>query len=243
MYWLSKPQEELWGRANLLPITHFPCAVGTTNLGDDIQSEAIRLWLSTPDYEPEWCLRDGSQGWTGVVPLCGWYNRCPKPSKAQWVVIGFHLRNPKGADFDALRRAVAEQGFPAGCRDTHTVDILRRNDIEAEFSGCVTQTLPDSPYKAPTLKLAVEAEPPNEKWVRSTHRIPELKHLHPEARLAIARSQLRLLGAAEAVVTTKLHAYLPALAMGCPVVKVSAGMKPFNPERWSGYHPSHTEAS
>lgn len=238
-WWLNDMQEPLWAKAARMPVTHFPCAIGSTNLGDDIQSEAIRLLYDLPD--PRWCHRDGSAKWKGVVPLCGWYNRCPRPSEAQWVVVGFHLRNPEGADFGALRRAVEEQGFPAGCRDTHTRDILLANGVEAVFSGCVTQTLSTRPT-VEGLKLAVEAPSPNDTWIQSTHRVHALRHLHPPTRLTVARSQLALLGAAEKVLTTKLHAYLPALAMGCPVVKTPEGVNPHNPERWSGY-PSHNAAS
>lgn len=236
---LFSNQINVWKYAREIEVTHFPCALGTTNLGDDIQSEACRIFF---DLEPDhWCPRDDSTKWTGVVPLCGWFGRCPRPSTAQWVVVGFHLWREEGADFDALRRAVAEQGFPAGCRDTHTRDMLMRHGIEAVFGGCVTQTLLEKP-KTPTLKIAVEADCPNDTWVSSTHRVHGLKHLHPLARLTIARSQLALLGAAEKVVTTKLHAYLPSLAMGCPVVKTPDGMKPVNPERWTGYLNDDVEA-
>lgn len=234
---LTDLQKDLWRKARDLTVTAVPLAYGTSNLGDDIQTKAALRFFETEQTVP----RDHASRWNNYrVALCGWFGHISfRDLPEEIIVIGLHLHhefaktiNAKG--WERLRAAVKQQGFPAGCRDTDTMDLLRAQGIEAEFSGCVTQTLATYEGKR-SGKFAVDAPVPNSSWKPMTHRHIALATLDATGRLAMATGVLDCYRTAEKIVTSRLHAYLPAEAMGVPVVKFVQNGPLVNPSRWSGH--------
>lgn len=201
--------------------THIPVACRSENLGDDIQAEAARRLWGVDSFVD----RDNPRSWpsNAVVPLVGWWGgRGAFPTKAMVKVVGFHLANEGISNFKMnrswLARVVAEQGFPAMCRDLRTRDLLRSWGIDAEFSGCVSLTLNRDDRERSDRKLAVDyyrlAAPGYE---RLTNTDDSLRSAPPRLRLQKASERLEDLASALKVKTSRLHIWLPCLALGTDV--------------------------
>lgn len=201
--------------------THIPVACRSENLGDDIQAEAARrLW----DLD-SFVDRDNPSSWptNAVVPLVGWWGgRGAFPTKATVKVVGFHIANEGITNFKKnqswLASVVADQGFPAMCRDLRTRDLLRTWGIDAEFAGCVSLTLNRDARKRSDRKLAIDyyrlSAPGFEKLTNTDY---SLMSLLPHERLKKASERLEDLACAQMVKTSRLHIWLPCLALGTDV--------------------------
>lgn len=247
---LNEEQKALWEKARTAGVNAVAVAK-STNLGDDIQTEAARRFFKAERLVP----RDRIDDWgdeSTCVALCGWWRFGVLPKKARVVVIGTHLAPELIAQMDALEGAwdqlkewVRTQGFPAGARDTHTLKALLDRGIEAQFSGCVTQTL--TPVDAGDVRrdgrrLAVDIEPPGRGWQHVTHWREYLAGLTPQQRLEHASEQLSLFGRAAFVRTTRLHCALPAAALGVPDVRLVYTPRSVGaPERLSGFLPAEVQ--
>lgn len=243
---LTDEQRMYWEGVKAAGVTHVPVALGTSNLGDDIQALAALRYLGVT----ETVHRDGAESWPegAVVVLSGWWGARPnvlprEAERCRVIVAGLHLWNDVGrlatyeqlGLWDRLRAAVEQQGFPAGARDLETLALLDVHGIPAVFCGCVSQTLVRTlPARVRTLKLAVDAPLPNDGWVPVTHRRKDLVPMNAAGRMSVAEAALLQLELAEKVVTSRLHAYLPAEALGCPVVKFG-GVIEHDPGRWEGH--------
>lgn len=125
---------------------------GRTNLGDHVQSLAARQYLPKVDALLN---RERLAEYAGPpikLIMNGWFTHSP----SRWVpspaiiphFVSFHVNSsaadrilsPQGVEY--LRRHA-----PIGCRDHHTVRLLRERGIDAYFSGCLTLTL--TGYAAP----------------------------------------------------------------------------------------------
>lgn len=241
----------MWDAVKHCGITHVPMALGMTNLGDDIQTLAALRWLGLPETSESIVARDVPHSWpiNSVVLLCGWYARCPDLGASRVIVCGMHLNSHLLSDDIAsgrmarLGNAVRRQGIPAGTRDLHTKRILEAQGMHAVWSGCPTQTLqaPASPRREAGLSLAIDAPPPDASWTPLTHRLAELHEASITQRLALAAHAIERLERAQRVTTSRLHAWLPALACGVPEVQLQFPQRPQNAERWSGF-PAHLPA-
>jgi len=213
--------------------------MNTPNLGDDIQTEAARRWFGVSAVVP----RDQPKSWPegACVALCGWWsmNSLPPPG-VRVVLIGMHLdprcfRRLTESHWRRVRKLVERQGFPMGCRDLATLEAVRKHGVDAVFSGCVTQTLPSAQPAERRGRYAVDCAPPDPSWTPVRHRFAELRTLPAEQRLALACERLETYAQAEAVLTSRLHAFLPARALGVPSVAWKFDQPPMNPSRLSGH--------
>ncbi|QDT14239.1 hypothetical protein [Alienimonas californiensis] len=218
--------------------THLPFTTQrSVNIGDAIQSVAARrLWGVEATVE-----RNAPRTWTDEmhVPLFGWYGGFLAPSPARVTLIGLHLSSfarqairDRPLLRDWLRDVQRTQGFPALCRDTGTRDFLRERQIEAEFAGCVSQTLPratgprsgvlnfDSAYDP------AGGAPLHQNWACKFD--PTVAWLTAEA-----ERRLALIAAAAHVHTSRLHVYLPCCALGTPVT-LHKPQKTWEPIRFQG---------
>lgn len=122
---------------------------------------------------------------------------------------------------------------PIGCRDEHSLNIMRRYNILAYLSGCLTvtfprrTTVPDKP-KVLLIDTPASLEPHIPEQIREhseylSHLLPipkrpmkdcEAQALYREScdRLCYYRDHATL------IVSSRLHALVPAIAMGIPVV-------------------------
>lgn len=136
--------------------------------------------------------------------------------------VGFHLHGELRT-FGKYVRITRDRRI--GCRDVPTRDFMRRLGYDAYFSGCVSMTLPKRPDGDYRLVYVIDDDakkglpfcdpadlrvltslclPDGEPWSLSEER---------------ARNRINLLrDTAKLVFTSRLHVYLPCVAMGIPVV-------------------------
>jgi hypothetical protein len=215
--------------------------VSTENLGDHIQIHAGLRLLKRLGLAPEqWIDRDNEIA-TGTaianqqrplgILLNGWF----KTNPAEWpphprlvpIYLGFHIRlfqSPTLISAEALEHY--RRFGPIGCRDRHTLSLLKSHGVDAFLSHCLSLTLP---------RRLDDPENQTETFIVSRDK-RILDYLSEEIRscrfvchytgttdfTANMRQALELLALyrsrAKLVVTTMLHCALPMIAMGIPVV-------------------------
>ena len=135
------------------------CYDYTTNLGNEIQSIAARRFLPKVDYYIEHEKLERFDEDTNVKMIMnGWYLDCPQawpPSdNIDPLLISMHFttrtEERKAAILTDESREFFKRHGPVGCRDLHTVDFLKENDIDAFFTGCLTLTLDSGADKIKT---------------------------------------------------------------------------------------------
>ena len=122
----------------------------TTNLGNEIQSIAARRFLPKIDYYIDHeKLERFSEDSNVKMIMNGWYLDCPQawPPSANIdpLLISMHFTTQteerKSAILTDESKEFLEKHGPVGCRDFHTLDFLKENDIDAYYSSCLTLTL------------------------------------------------------------------------------------------------------
>ena len=223
----------------------------TENLGDDIQTYAAERFLPQVDYVIDrekmdaFYTKDGSEV---AVILSGWYfymhiNWPPSPF-IRPLLTSMHFdtyyswlageRITKNYVFEDYGGEWLKQNGSVGCRDYETLNLLSQFEIPAYFSGCLTLTL--EPYKNVDMHGKICLVDVPEKVIgfieeHSKTGILKLSHvIQPDRyswkkRREVVEERLKLYQGAALVVTTRLHAALPCLAFGIPVL--------FIKEKWS----------
>jgi hypothetical protein len=221
----------------------------TTNLGDDIQSLAamqhiprVNKFVDRDDMQ-SWAAYSNLN-----IILNAWWSHYPenlmsvKSINFNPLFISFHLahegiKSNTGTDMDDVLsssyfRNILEMHGPIGCRDFYTLEKLEKSGIPAYFSGCLTTTIkrdPNIQVLGDSEQLLVTDLSP--KLVSSIEKISKnkikyvvndtLAILNPEDRLVKAQHQLNEIQRSVAVITSRLHIALPALALGVPVVLIA----------------------
>jgi lipopolysaccharide biosynthesis glycosyltransferase len=141
----------------------------------------------------------------------------PFPENVRPIFVGFHLA--VGDHLDEQWVAYLKRHEPIGCRDWSTVWWLLNRGIAAFFSGCPTLTLADRATSAPRSgRLAVDLPQGASDHASREH----LTHLTvTEQRIGEATNEaidlLAFYAGLSEVTTSRLHAFLPCLALGTPV--------------------------
>lgn len=159
----------------------------------------------------------------------GWYGHkiggvrhdFPFPQRVRPIYISFHLNKRDLLTPEAIEHL--REHAPIGCRDHSTVDLLLGLDISAFFSGCLTTTVryvrpddaPARPAGAPTVYIDLPA-PGGAIRVRNERPDVRLADIETNLRTALA-SLDQYTSEIGTVITGRLHAYLPARALGCTV--------------------------
>jgi hypothetical protein len=219
---------------------------GIENLGDGMQSRAARRFLPQVDQFIE-RERLATQQHAGPVRLIlnGWFmhnaDQWPPNPSIDPLLISMHFVEPpqprikrwkkfhrhhmlSGPGRDFLR-----QHGPVGARDLVTYEALMAQDIPAYHSGCLTLTLthqcegPRGDYLvacdlAPGELAALHRMAAGREVIEVTHLGGEL--LDQVGQDAAVDRLLDLYAGAAAVVTTRIHAAMPCLAIGTPVLLV-----------------------
>lgn len=176
----------------------------------------------------------------------GWYahklggvrHDFPFPKHLRPLYVSFHLNKRALLTDETIEHLKAHA--PIGCRDHSTVDLLLGQGIPAFFSGCMTTTVryvrpddtPARPADAPTVWIDLPA-PKDAMRVRNER--PDVRAAGMADNLRTALSSLDDYASSYGkVVTGRLHAYLPARALGCEV-----DFSPRNPSdiRFAGLAP------
>ncbi len=151
------------------------------------------------------------------------YNAALRP-----LFFSFHLHALDALDEATL--AYLRDNGPVGCRDWATVDVLLSAGVDAFFTGCVTTTVDavfpalDSLDRSDARAVGVvdledpEGLPPG----RPVERFENAQAVNRDLELVTGtRAAVELLETyqrrLERVVTSRLHAYLPATSLGLPV--------------------------
>ena len=157
-------------------------------------------WFTTPPF--------------GMVPVI------PFPDQYKPIFFSFHLYR------DGSTRRKINQAFidylkyfePIGCRDYNTRDFLMSQGIDAFFTGCVTTTLVLDQQMATSGEiLNVEAKLEKAGYTHIDNNYREVQFRCFDENITETIALLRRFQRAEYIVTSRLHCYLPARALGSNV--------------------------
>lgn len=211
------------------------------NIGDDIQMIAARQFLPRVDYYFDRENIDSTRVRSGdTVKMImnawylGWPYNWPYKNKAiDPLFISMYLEQNRPEAIEKFlskkSRGLFTEHGPVGTRDKTTNDFFRENGIDSYFSGCLTLTLQKSPkIKKRDFILAISLPDEVDEYLRQHSKYPvividnllAMRDYSPEKRLRIAEYYLYLYQSARCVVTTRLHATLPCLALETPVLSL-----------------------
>ena len=216
----------------------FGCiSYSSVNIGDEIQSVAAMRFLPQIDYYiprervDEFQSKNGEKVKLFMNAWWMWEQKHFPPSKdIDPLFVSFHLREAMRND-DFMRKDVVQYfktHEPIGCRDTGTVEFLKRYGIDAYFTGCLTSTLlPNKKIKeekAGKYILCVDVPKYMEEKIRERSDRPVYtlsRNLFPAftslERFEVAKIMLYAYHNAGCVVTPRLHVGLPSVAFNTPV--------------------------
>jgi Polysaccharide pyruvyl transferase len=219
----------------------------TANLGDEIQSIAARTHLPKVDFyvnRESLDFFNYQSGYDYRLILNGWFLhnpvRWPPSPLLNPLIISFHLTNlceevsglklmPSQVLLSDANLEYLRSCAPIGARDLHTLRLLQENKVDAYFSGCLTLTLPErdeEKVEDVVYLVDVDNEIINLCMSKIDSEIRIISHvdhhtLNPMERLIKAEKLLNNYKKAKAVVTSRLHAALPCLAMKVPVLLIN----------------------
>jgi hypothetical protein len=206
----------------------------TLNIGDEIQSVSAMQFLPQKPFAyffrdhldkfrpPEQCpdkIKLIMNGW-----WCERSEHFAPPEIIDPFLISMHLR--PDITISPKMLAYFKKHGPVGCRDQFTRDRLQKIGIPSYFSGCLTLTLQKNPaIQRQDFILAVDISDDMlcfiaEKTERPIYTIKPVisPFFSPVQCLELAKAYLYLYQQAHCVVTSRLHAALPSLALETPVL-------------------------
>ena len=138
---------------------------GGTNIGDYIQALASQQFVGKPDLflERETELRD-YEGEPVKIIMNGWYmnhtENWPPSDNIIPLWVALHI-NKCGLPEFLNEKSISyfKKHEPIGCRDQHSVDLLKNMGVDAYFSGCMTLTLGYNYRKQKTTDKVYIVEP------------------------------------------------------------------------------------
>ncbi|GBF93891.1 hypothetical protein Rsub_06890 [Raphidocelis subcapitata] len=223
------------------------------NLGDEVQGIAAAQWLPYVDAHVErddlalslpgsaGAVTDGqitmfANAWYGTVNMT-W----PPSPRINPIMLAIHVE-PKVLPLFSSPASVAylKAHSPVGARDTATLEFFQSLGVETFLSRCMTLTMQPVVAKPKTNcpVVIVDVHPtalqflPSDVARKACHVSPKFfdhgtgERLDGLARYGHAFSLLEEYASAGVLVTSRLHAALPALAMGVPVVLIITDRMP-----------------
>jgi len=218
----------------------------TNNLGDEIQSISAAQFLPAVDLlvdRDDWTTSPAGAEGTFKIVLNGWFTHCPeKWPPPQWLralPISLHISReryrptavapPAQMLLEGRSLSYLQRHQPIGGRDRWTVELLRRHGVQSYFSGCISLTLGAEPHgRRGDYICAVDLDDTMHRQLLDRTRTPVVRLSHRDTsggsfaeRCARAGRLLSLYAQAKCVVTTRLHAAMPSLGFGTPVLFVN----------------------
>jgi len=228
-------------------LEHGFCSI---NLGDYIQSYAVKLLLQSLDVPAEAIVnidRDSLPYYSGepvqlIMNGCFFPHCFPLPPQVEPIFLGFQTVR---AEVISEHLDFFKKYAPIGCRDNATMTLFRQAGIDAYTCGCLSTTFPHRGQQ-PNAKTVFfvggegagkmpgalrEQVPPQilegSIYVHQRERVSS----HPLSDVDVGRLETlamdlieRYRTQASLVVTPLLHAASPCLAMGIPVILVRASL-------------------
>ena len=204
----------------------------SVNIGDEIQSIAASRFLPRIDcLVPRDKIKKFTSGIKTKLIMNAWWMWKPKnfpPSKdIEPLLISMHISRHIRKNFlkPDTKQYLIDHG-PVGCRDRDTEEWLKSNNIPAYFSGCLTLTLQRNPLikrKDYIIAVDIPHEVEQEIKKRTTRPVYNISrvispYFTQEERFQIAKIVLYLYQSAHCVITSRLHAAMPCLALETPVL-------------------------
>lgn len=233
----------------------------TENIGDDIQSYVAIRFLPKIDYYIEREKLDlfiPKKKEYILTIMNGWFLHSkinfPLSPYIYPIYISTHFSayNSGGITDEYLNdfsKKHLSKYAPIGCRDTGTMELLKKKDIPNYFSGCLTLTIErDKKIKKEDYICIVDIDEKAEKYVydnfssqtkivKRTHKLnkEENRKLSWEERFKNVKALLDVYQGAKLVITSRLHCALPCLALGTPVLLLYDEDKLYTKDRLSDY--------
>lgn len=199
----------------------------TINIGDDIQTLAAINFLKKKGItEYTFIDREKLSDYNGIpvtLIMNGWYmhniKMFPPSDKITPIFVSIHINNESliKNNIDYFKKYQ-----PIGCRDNATVNLFKKYNIDAYFTGCLTLLFDNVDIKDGRKYLVdVNTECkyiPNINFDFSKYNDFEIikhdidKNMLLKDRLIVANNLLNKYRTAELVITTRLHCILPCRA-------------------------------
>jgi hypothetical protein len=222
----------------------------TQNCGDDIQSIAAMKLVGNVDFmlERESLSKLSTQ--EEIKLLCnGWFmsnpDNWPPAPNLYPLFISFHITNWNKSYKKMVNYSLIDyykKFEPIGCRDQFTLKLFQDLGLKAYYSGCLTLTLENHNKEfdrndeillidpiSHSLPLKFREKVINELVPASLKKhVVTLTHEHPkllstEERFKHCNELLNRYAKAHLIVTSRIHAALPALAYSTPVLFLDIG--------------------
>ena len=223
----------------------------TSNLGDDVQTIAqmqfIPKGVDTIIVDREHLDKEKRK--CNVI-MNGWWmhndKNFPPHRNVNPLYIAFHIEKQGLVSPKAIKHYKKYE--PIGCRDLHTMKLLKKNAVDAYFSGCLTLTL-KNPFTNPKRDkiYIVDAHLSSKvtypwgsndllqklvpKHIRDQaeyieHEIPESidKDDMYARQKYVEENLLKKYAQAKLVITSRLHCALPCVAYNTPAIVLFSGL-------------------
>ncbi len=212
------------------------------NIGDDMQSLVLRRWLGYREDEILYFDRDrhhfvgdrqpDSNSVQLLVNAFIGEGALPIPQneafEIQPIFLAIHMAsvahdNPE--KLDQLRKFA-----PVGCRDKQALRECEQHDVPAYYAGCPTILCEPADIPHDIDILLVDIDPrklpalPERRVIRYSSNMNVRQDTPVAVRREMCLRRWELLSRSRLVVTSKLHAAMPALGMGRPVVFIKQGI-------------------
>lgn len=209
------------------------------NIGDDIQTFAIRNFFGEPDCYLD---RDSLDSYieeeieliANGFMICG---KFPPPSNIypKYISIGIAGAGA-GNDHETVMSHYRQQKY-IGCRDTHSVNLCKRFGINGVFIGCPTILIGKRFVKKQSEKIKfIDIDPnifkfKNEKFFYENNIIFETNYYNigsdVNKRQSLAEKRINSILDSKLIITTRLHVAMPAIGAGIPVIFIDDGIMNF----------------
>ena len=223
----------------------------TSNLGDDVQTIAQMQFIpegsDTIIVDRENINKENRK--CNVI-MNGWWmhndKNFPPHCNVNPLYVAFHIEKTGLVSPEAIKHY--KQHEPIGCRDLHTMTLLKNKGVDAYFSGCLTLTL-NNPFTYPKRDkiYIVDAHLSSKviypwgsdhllqklipKYVRDQaeyieHELPEgldQKDMYARQKY-VQENLLNKYAQARLVITSRLHCALPCVAYNTPVIVLFSGI-------------------
>lgn len=219
------------------------------NIGDDIQALSAMRFLEDPyKYILKSNMNLNEIKTEHKVILNGWWDKDFKDlleggSNIQRLITSFHLQPNSYKILNNFKNLKKFKSFgPIGARDLATYAFLMDKEVDTYFSGCLTLTLlPNKEIIRNGRILIVDLN--NEVYEFLERKYPGMvdrispvisPHLDSESRLQYAKNYLNILSKYRLIISNRLHACLPSLALETPVILIKDNAE--SDKRFSGLY-------